>query len=78
MLLYREKICRDIYTNVIDKFDVISWLFTLYMLYGADLGHIFFTLKQVFICFYSAVRRVLVIPLVICTSKNIQLCFDSC
>ena len=29
MLLYREKIiCRDIYTKIIDKFDVISWLST--------------------------------------------------
>ena len=39
--LYREKIFyRDIYTNIIDKFDVISWLSTLYM-YGVDQGHIF-------------------------------------
>ena len=46
MLLYREKmIYRDIYTNIIDKFDVISWLSKLYMLHGVDQGHIFFYTK---------------------------------
>ena len=47
MLLYLEKIIyRDIYTNIIDKFDVISsWLSTLYMLHGVNQGHIFFYTK---------------------------------
>lgn len=60
MLLYLGKIiCCYIYRNIIDKFDVFLWLFSLYMLYGVD--YIFFMLKWEFICFYSVVSWVLVI-----------------
>lgn len=74
MLLYREKIIyHDIYTNIIDKFDVISWLSTLCMFHGVNQGHLFFYTKTG-IYLLSQCRKVLVI----CTFGYVQLCFDSC